>query len=132
MSVKNYFVSTIGCGLAFVVIEFFVMGDFTDCGECIFLILGGWLLGTFICGILNLTYFLNPRTGWGNTGDKYLTLLLLTLPSIIVLLYFKNKFSSEKLIEFNSDTVIYYSCFGANFLFGLWTWLKTQTNTTEA
>jgi hypothetical protein len=129
---KNYFVSTIGSGLAVVIIAIFVMGDFTNCGQCVFLILGAWFLGTLICGLLNLTYFLNPRTDWGNSTDKYLTLLLLTLPSIITLLYFNNKYNGDKLIDFNGDTMIYYSCFGTNFLFGLWTWLKKQTNSTEA
>jgi hypothetical protein len=119
---KNYFISTIGSGLAIVLVAVIVMGDFTDCGQCLFLTIGSWILGTLVCGLLNLTYFLRPPKEWG----KYATLLFMTMPSLVMLIYFNDKFNGDKIIDFNGDTMIYYSCFGANFLFGLWTWIKIE------
>jgi hypothetical protein len=119
---KNYFISTIGSGLAIVLVATIVMGDFTNCGQCLLLIIGAWILGTLVCGLLNLTYFLRPLKDW----KKYSTLLFMTAPSLGMLIYFNDKFNGDKIIDFNGDTMVYYSCFGANFLFGLWTWIKTE------
>ena len=68
-----------------------------------------------------MTYFLPPPKAW----DKYATLLFMTVPSLVILIYFNDKFDGAKITDFNGDAMIYYSCFGANLLFGLCAWIKT-------